>query len=308
MNIVFASNSPFGAVVFKKLLENDVIPSLLITSSGTNRKKSTKVQNLLLCDLARKKGIEIREVKDRETLHKIIKEKCPELVVTAAFGMIIPQETLNLSTFINIHPSLLPEYRGATPIQNAIMDGKENSGVSLIKMNKKVDRGPIISQKEVSLSPKITYEEAEKLLAEESGNLLLEVIPNVLKNKATFTEQNEEKATYTKTLTKEDGKINWNNPAKDIERRVRALNPWPGTYGKMGEKTFKILEAEVQEQTINGPFGDPGKVYLGTNNSIAVQTGKDFLLIKKLQIEGKNSTTSKDFLQGNMHSIGITLS
>ncbi len=308
MNIAFASNSPFGAVVFKKLLENGITPSFLITSSATDQKKRTKAQNLLLRDLARERGVEIREAEDRETMHKIIEEKRPELVVTAACGIIISQETLSLSTFINVHPSLLPEYRGATPIQNAIIDGKEKTGVSVIKMNEKIDGGPILSQKEVSLMSKITYEEAEKLLAEEGGDLLLDVIPSALKDELTFTEQNEEEATYTKTLKKEDGKINWSDPAKDIERKVRALNPWPGTYGKMGEKTFKVLDAEVQEQTTDGPFGDPGKVYLGTNNSIAVQTGKNFLLIKRLQIEGKNSTTSKDFLQGNMQSIGITLS
>ncbi len=308
MNIAFTSNSPFGSVVFKKLLENGIKPSFLVTSPATDQKKRTRMQNLLLRELAKKNGVEIKEVDNREALHKIIEENRPELVVTVAFGIIIPQKTLDLSTFINVHPSLLPEYRGATPIQKAIMDGKKKSGVSVIKMNEKIDGGPIISQKEVSLLPKMFYEDAEKLLAEEGGKLLLNVVPDILKKEIILTEQNEEKATYTKTLTKEDGKINWNDSAKDIERKVRALNPWPGTYSKMGEKIFKVLEAEVQEQTTSGPFGSPGKVYLGTNNSIAVQTGKDFLLIKKLQIEGKNSTTSKEFLQGNMHSIGITLS
>ncbi len=307
MKTVFVSNTSFGGTVLKKFLEQ-FKPSVLITSPFKENKRG-KVENLFIRNLARQNKIEVKEVTSKDDFHKVIETEKPDLVVFVAFGMIMPKETLNLSTFINIHPSLLPKYRGATPIQNAIIDNVEKSGVSIIKMDEKIDSGPIIKQDEVPFHPKITYTEAENILAEKGGDLLLDIFSS-FGEKVDFSErkQNEEEATYTNPFCKEDGKINWEEPAKMIESKIRALNPWPGTYSKMGEKNFKILEAEIQEQTTAGPFGDPGKVYLGTNHTIAIQTGKDFLLIKKLQIEGKNSTTSKDYLQGNMHSIGITLS
>ncbi len=308
MDIIFAINSFFGTVIFKKLLEKKPAPSLLITLPLKAKKKEKTSSNLLIRELAIKEKVEIKEAEDKETFHRIVKERNPEIVVLAAFGMIIPGKTLALSTFINVHPSLLPEYRGATPIQSAIIDNVEKSGVSIIKMNSEIDKGPVIAQREVPLAPRVTYKEAETLLAEEGGKLLLEVISFAEEEELIGNEQREEEATYTKVLTKRDGKIDWKEPAELIERKVRALNPWPGTYSKMGKKFFKVLEAEVQEQTSVGPFGDPGKVYLGTNHSLAIQTGKHFLLIKKLQIEGKNATTTKDFLQGNMQTIGIILS
>ncbi len=308
MNIAFASNSPFGAVIFKTLIKNSIKPSLLITGPDKKEEKDQEVQTLLIRDLAREESIKIEEAETEEDFHRIIEENSPEMVIVASFGIIVSPETLALSNFINVHPSLLPKYRGPTPIQSAIIDGEEKTGVSLIMMNEKIDQGPIIAQSEVPLTPSIDYKKLEETLALEGSNLLIKTIPLVLKEEATLTPQNEEDATYTKLFTKSDGKINWEENAELIERKIRAYNPWPGTYSKMGEKLFKILDAEVQKQTEAGPFGDLGKVYLGTNDTLAVQTGKDFLLIKKLQIEGKNSTTSDDYLRGNMQSIGITLS
>jgi len=307
MNIVFASNSYFGTVVLENLIKNNVRISFLITSPSKKEKRGLEFQQLFIKDFATKKGLDVEVVKDKDSFHEIIKQHKPSLVIVAGMRVILPQKTLELSNFINVHPSLLPKYRGATPIQSAILDGNERSGVTIIKMNEKVDSGPIIAQSEFYFDSRIKYPEAEQILAKKGGELLAKKIEAILKEEITPTKQDDSQATYTKKLKKEDGKINWRESAQSIERKVRAFNPWPGTYCNMGKKTVKIIDAEIQEQTEHGPFNIPGKMYLGTNHTIAVETGKDFLLIKKLQIEGKNSTNAKDFIQGNMQSMGITL-
>ncbi len=306
-DFIFASNSNFGEVILKEILREKVVPSYLLTFPDKKAKRGQKIQTLSIKETARKNKIPILEIDHKRSLQKIVEEKKIP-VITAGFGIIIPQKTFHTVNFFNIHPSLLPKYRGATPIQSAIINGEKKSGVSIFQIEEKVDSGPLIVQEEVFFNEKKTYLQAEEILAKKGAKILLKAFPLFFQEKIPSVKQNEEEATYTKKLRKEDGKINWNESAKEIERKVRAYNPWPGTYSKMGNQIFKILEAEIQKQTTDGPFGVPGKVYLGTNYTIAVQTKKDFVLIKRLQIEGKKSTTAKDFLQGNMSSMGVVLS
>lgn len=308
MKIIFVSNSQFGVKVLGRLLENNILPFCLISSSDKKIGRGHQIKSSFIKDFAREKNIKIKEADSHQEFHKIVETEKPDLVLVTATGMIIKKETLDLSFFMNIHPSLLPKYRGATPIQTAIMNGEKKNGVSLIKMSHKIDSGPIIVQEEVVFDNLVNYEEAEEALALKGADLAIKLFPLIQEEKFVLKEQDENEATYTETLSKDDGKIDWSEPAKIIERKIRALNPWPGTYSHIDNKRFKVLDAEVQEQTESGPFGEPGKIYLGTNYTLAVQTGKDFLLIKKLQIESKKPTSSKDFLQGNINSIGAILS
>ncbi len=308
MKIIFASNSLFGKIALEKMINLGAKPSLLLTSPDKKRGRGLKFEKLFIEDFAQKQKIETKKVEDKNDFHEIIKKNQPYLVIVAGMSIIIPKETLALSKFINIHPSLLPKYRGPSPIQSAILSGEKKNGVTVIEMEERIDAGPILLQAETELPSNVNYLEAEEIFAKNGAEMIVKNINSIIEEKIRKIEQNESDATYSKKFKKEDGRINWEESAQVIERKIRALNPWPGTYSKMGSKIFKIIEATVQEQTANGPFGEPGKMYLGTNHTIAIQTGKDFLLVKKLQIEGKNSTNSKDFLQGNMHSIGVILS
>ncbi len=306
MKIIFASNSNFGLAACRLLLEREVNLSAIITSSDKKIGRGQKEKPLPLKELARKNNIPVKEADNTSDFHFIIEKENPDIVVVAGFGLIISPKTLKLnSKLINIHPSLLPKYRGPTPIQTSIINGNQSSGITLFFIDEKIDHGPIIDQKKVPFHSKINYKEAEEILGREGGSFFIEKLPF---NGVNAIPQNEEEATYTQKITKKDGAINWNESAKIIERKIRAFNPWPGTYTSANGKRFKILEADVQEQTESGPFGNPGKIYLGTNHTLAVQTKKDFLLIKKLQIENKNPVSSKDFLQGNIGFIGSTFS
>lgn len=304
---IFAGNGRFALITLKTLIENEQKPSLVLMLPDKRTLREKEKNPLEIKDLVTKNHIPVKEIENKEAFHYEIKKENPDIVTIASFGVIIPSKTLSLSRFVNLHPSLLPKYRGPSPIQYAILNGEKKSGISIFKMTAGVDEGPVLLKSEVPFHSKITYLEAEEMLAREGGEVLAKNINGIIEEKITSAPQNNEKATYTKVFKKTDGKIDWSESAEIIERKVRALNPWPGTFGRMGDKYFKVIEAETQEQTGNGPFGTPGKVYLGTNHTIAVQTGKDFLLIKNLQIEGKTSTNSKDFLQGNMSSMGIIL-
>ncbi|MCF7845275.1 MAG: methionyl-tRNA formyltransferase [Candidatus Pacebacteria bacterium] len=304
MKIFFASSSVFGEIALKKMIENGVSFSALITAPDKKNGRGQVVKPLSIKKTAEELGIKIKEADNSSQFDQVIESEKPDMVIVAGFKVIISKETLRKSLFINIHPSLLPEYRGATPIQTAIIDGKEESGVTIIKMSEKVDQGPVVVQKSFFFSNKATYKRAEKELALLGAVILAEKIEDLFQGKITLEEQDEKKATYTNLLKKEDGRINWNESAELIERRVRALNPWPSTYTTLNGKNIKILEAEVQQQTEVGPFGDPGKTYLGTNHSVAVQTGENFLLIKKLQREGEKEKTSEDFIRSNIDLIG----
>ncbi len=299
MKIIYAGNGKFSDIAIRELTQHNVNIDLFLTSE----EKEESLKNYL-----KEKDVRIINFVGKDDIFKIIEEERPDLIIVVSLGIIIPKEILQKFKFINIHPSLLPKYRGATPIQNAILSGEEETGISIFLINEKLDAGPIFVKEKVALNPQIYYKDAERLLASRGANLLSKNLQKIIDEDIFPVAQDDERATYTRAFKKEDGLINWNNPAKRIEKMVRGLNPWPGTFTKLNGKIFKILKADTQEQTKHGPFGPPGKLYLGTNNRIAVQTGKDFLLIDELQIEGKNRVTSKEFLQGNLDIIGSLFS
>jgi methionyl-tRNA formyltransferase len=225
----------------------------------------------------------------------------------AAYGQILPKEILEIPKHgcLNVHPSLLPKYRGPTPVQTAILNGDEETGVTVIKMTEKIDAGDIVASTKYEVrSTKIFYKDLEKALAELGAKLLIETIPKWIKGEIKPKPQDESKATYTKILKKEDGHINWSKSAEEIERQIRALNPEPGVFTEYSEKILKILESEVLENDIKKQIGE---VFLIKDRKLVVQTGKDCLIIKKLQLEGGKSLEAQDFLRGHQEIIGTIL-
>lgn len=308
MKIFFASNARFGKIILQKMLELGVKVDAVVTAPDKRKGRGGEVSPLPIKVFAHEEKIDVYEADEKEEFHQIIEKEKPDVVIVAGFKIIILSKTLQKTLFINVHPSALPAYRGPTPIQKTILSGDSVGGVSIIKMNEKVDYGPVIKAETVQLSDDMSYLQLEEFLAVKAGEMMKEVISLIENKELKFSEQDDERASFTSKIAKEDGLVNWSEPALFIERKVRAYNPWPGTYTYINGKMLKIIEAEVQQQTGVGPFGDPGKTYLGTNGTIAVQTGKDFLLIKKLQLEGKNPVLAKEFVQGNFSLLGAVLS
>jgi len=223
------------------------------------------------------------------TLNSKLSALKPDLLILAAYGMIIPPETLALPAkgALNVHPSLLPKYRGPSPIQAAILSGERETGVTIILMDEEVDHGPILTQRAVPIAPGETLPTLTGKLALHGGELLLETIPDYLSGKITPQPQDPAQATFTKLLKKEDGEVNWGKTNPEIERMIRALNPWPGVWTTVGEM------ADQLNQELRNPKHGKLKLKLLTADQ---EDGALFL--ETVQVEGRNPISFSEFASG----------
>lgn len=234
-----------------------------------------------------------------------------DIIVVAAYAQKLPEEILNLPKFgcVNVHASLLPKYRGAACIQAAIMNGDEKTGITIMKMNERLDAGQILAQEAILISPEDTSGSLFEKLAQLGAKILIPTLKKYINGEIKPIAQNNLKSSYVGLLKKEYGKINWKKTASELERFIRAMNPWPSAFTEFRIKNLefriiKILEVEHEPLKINKY--KIGEVFL-YNGKIAVQCGQNSLVIKKLQLEGKKAMTSEEFLRGNKNFVGITL-
>ena len=232
----------------------------------------------------------------------------PDIIVVAAFGHILPQPVLDLPRYgcINLHPSLLPRFRGASPVASAILAGDDFTGVSVMLMDKGLDTGPILARAQTPISALDTTGSLTAKLSLIAAQLLLEVLPHWLRGELTPQPQNEAEAIYSAPISKEAGEINWHLPAIDIWRRVRAFHPWPGCYARWREKQLKIIEAVplLGEGTV-----EVGQVVAieGTKAAFGVGTGSGILGVVTVQMEGRRAMSAADFLRGQRQFVGTML-
>ena len=241
-----------------------------------------------------------------------LKKISPDVCLVAAYGKIISSKLLDIPKhgWLNVHGSLLPKYRGASPIQGAILNGDEKTGVTLMKIDAGLDTGPIISQKSIDIEPSENFQTLHDKLSRLGAELIRKSLLNYLDGKLKPQQQNNNLATETKIIAKEDGRINWKQSATQIERQIRAYTPWPGTYCFWSRNTrneqkeltnshielrLKIIEAVVSSDTTILP---PGQIKQ-TNDVITVGCGQGNLELKKIQLEGKRVQIILDFLKGH---------
>ncbi|MBO7730559.1 MAG: methionyl-tRNA formyltransferase [Lachnospiraceae bacterium] len=240
-----------------------------------------------------------------EEVQKQIQELNPDLFVVASYGQKIPQEIMELAPYgcINIHPSLLPKYRGAAPVVGPILNGDVKTGVSIMRLAQQLDAGNVLAQEEIVLDPKETVPSLEPKLAALGAKLLLSVIEQMENGTVEETAQTEAEATYIRQITKEEGKIDFSYPAEKIERMVRAYAPWPSAYTYLDNKTFKIWAADAAESEDNAKA--PGTVVYVDKKNLHVQCGEGVLALKEVQIEGKKRMTIEEFLRGKKIETGM---
>ena len=237
-----------------------------------------------------------------------------DLIIVIAYAQILPEYILNLPKYgcINIHASLLPRYRGASPIQAAILNGDKETGVTIMKMDKGLDTGPILAQKSVKISSSDTAGTLYGKLSKLGAEILAPTIKEYISGKIAPREQDNSIASYIGLLKKEDGKIDWKKTAAELEKFIRAMNPWPGAFASLKIKNqkskiknnyqiLKVIEVKSQPLKINNYKA--GEIFLH-NNELAVQCGHDSLIVKKVQLEGKKAMPAQEFIRGQKNLIG----
>ena len=237
-----------------------------------------------------------KRVRESESL-RVLKDYEPELIVVAAFGQILPKELLDLPKYgcINVHASLLPKYRGAAPIQWAILNGDPVTGVTIMQMNEGMDTGDILTVREVPIQPEDTGESLFDKLSVVGAELLVDTLPLIEAGKVQPVKQDEESASHVRMLTKEMGKIDWTKDADALERLVRGMNSWPSAFCRFRQKNLKVWKAQVVSGNKNAKPGEVIEVY---KDAIVVQTGKEALKLLEVQMESKKRMAVKDFLLG----------
>ena len=263
--------------------------------SGRGKKMNSPAVKLFAKDL----GFDVYQpssLKDPKTCQEISELK-PSLIIVAAYGKLIPKELLSIPQYgcWNLHPSLLPEYRGPSPVVSAILDGKTSTGVTLMQMDEGLDTGPIIDQEKLKLNITGSAEEFTEKLFAMGGELLIKNLPNLINGNMILRQQTNSLATTTKLVKKSDGLINWKDTAEHIIRMERAYRNWPGIYTKWKNKTIKILE--IKNIKSDQVYESPGTVEK-LENKLIVQTAKGGVIISKLKMEGKREVDSLDFISG----------
>lgn len=297
MKIVFMGTPDFAAVTLDALVLAGYDIALVVTQPDKAKGRSGKLQMSDVGRYAADHDLEVfkpERIKDEASVARLKETGC-DLIVVAAFGQILSREVLDIPRLgcINVHASLLPKLRGASPIQTAILDGEKVTGVTIMQMGEGLDTGDMLSQVEVEIADDDTGGSLFDKLAHAGGELLIDTIKKLEKGEITPVPQDEASSSYARMIKKDMGSINWSDDAESIERMIRALNPWPSAYTYINGKTLKIWSATVTDGS--GEIGCVGDV---TKDGFSVYCKNGALRIKELQLEGRKRMSAHDFLLG----------
>ena len=310
MRVVYMGTPDFAVLPLKKIYEAGHEVVAVYTQPDKPKGRTKKLVPSDVKVAAEELGIEVyqpEKLRDAESV-EILKGLNPDIIVVAAYGQILSEEILNIPKYgcINIHASLLPKYRGASPIEASIINGDEKTGVTIMYMAKGLDTGDIISQVETPIGKHNT----ETLTAELSklgAELVVSTMKSLEEGTASRTPQNDEESCYAGKLDKAMGLIDFSQPADKLERLVRGLYPWPCAYTSIGGKNVKILEAEAVDFDRDVSSEEVGKVVYADKKKFYVGTGKGAILFSKLQPEGKKPMELQAFLNGYKIEVGESI-
>ncbi|MDD4625859.1 MAG: methionyl-tRNA formyltransferase [Syntrophomonas sp.] len=309
MRIVFMGTSHFALPSLKALIASEHEIAGVVSQPDKPRGRGRKVAPTPVKEIADLNELELYQTLNIKTQDSIVRIKLwkPELIVVVSYGQIIPLPILEYPRYgcINVHASLLPRYRGAAPVQRALMDGEKNSGVSIMYMDEGLDTGDIIMQKAIAVDDNINHGELEKILAEKGADLLLQVVNRLAQEgKVPRVVQDDNQANYAARISKEDEIINWSESASAIHNRIRALNPEPGAYSYINGTKVKIFASKVRSEAGSGVIAEVIEV---DKSTFKVQTGEGILEVLEIQKEGKKRMPTSEFLKGFTLHPGVLL-
>lgn len=300
MRVVFMGTPDFATGTLEEIVRSGYEIVGVVTQPDKPKGRGKNLMPTPVKEVAVKYNLPVyqpKKVREPEVV-ELLRGLKPDVIVVAAFGQIISKEILEMPKYgcINVHASLLPAYRGAAPIQWAVINGDKESGVTIMQMDEGIDTGDMIEKVVVPIDKDETGGSLFEKLSQAGAELCVKVLTDLEDGKAVREKQPEESTTpYAKMIDKKMGAIDWEKPAKEIEQLIRGLNPWPSAYTKLQGKTLKIWKAEVLEQDSKEA---PGQIAEVTKDSIAVQTGQGLLKVLELQLEGKKRMDTASFLRG----------
>ena len=291
INIVFFGTDRFASIILEALLESSNINiDLVITQPDRRAGRKGKLQPSIVKILAEKNNLKLNQP---ENLSDYVLSKS-DLNIVVDYGIIVPKKIIESPKYgsINIHPSFLPKYRGPSPIQTALLNGDEKSGITIMKMDEKMDHGPIIAQESIFIDPDDSYAILSNKMAIRASKLLLKVLPGYISGQIKPAEQGHDKSSACKLISREDGWVDFNKTATQIYNQFRALTPWPGVWTKLGGKRIKFLELKPSDK--ENKLGEiiflENKLYIGCSSGS--------IEVCKLQLEGKKPIQSEAFING----------
>ena len=303
MKIIFMGTPDFAAASLEALINSKHEVLAVVTQPDKPKGRKGELTSSPVKLIALEKGIEVYQplkVRDEEFIETIRSYK-PDVIVVVAFGQIIPQSILVMPKYgcVNIHGSLLPKYRGAAPIQWAVLDGEKETGITTILMDKGIDTGDMLLKKTIQIAEDETSGSLFDKLMALGAETILETLEGLEEGRLTPIKQGESPTDYAKMLTKAMGEIDFNKSAKELDCFVRGMDPWPSAYTSLGGKTLKIWKVKPVKGS-----GKPGSVIEVRKDSFIIACGEDSLEVFEVQLEGKKRMKTGDFLKGSSLSIG----
>lgn len=301
MDIVFLGTPDFAVPVLKALIDKHNVIAV-ISQPDRPKGRGKKLQPTPVKVVAEESNIPVyqpEKIKDEEFTAFLETIKA-DVFVAVAYGQILSERILNIPKYgcINVHGSLLPEYRGAAPIQQSILDGKAKTGVTIMYMEKGLDTGDMILKKEIEITPDDTYGSLHDKMAPVGAKALIEALDMLEKGTVKAEKQDDSLSTYAHMITKEMGKIDWTKSSEVIRNQIRGFNPVPGAYTTLNDEILKIYAADITE----GTKGKPGEITaVDKKKGFTVRTGDSALLIKEIQAKGGKKMNTADYMRG--HSI-----
>jgi len=299
--IVFMGTPDFAVQTLQALIaHHDLIG--IVTQPDRPAGRSRQIQPSPIKQVAVNAGIPVLQperIRRPEAIAEL-KQWSPDVYIVAAFGQILPQSVLDIPPHgsVNVHASLLPRWRGAAPIQAVIRAGDAETGVTIMKMDAGLDTGPTLRARAIPLAPDETGASLHDKLAALGADLLIETLPDYLNGAITPQPQDATRTTYAPMMKKEEGSIDWTQPAPVIERLIRAFTPWPGTYTQWNGQLLKVLSASVMTGSAH-----PGQI-VSTREGVAAGTGDGLLLLRQIQLAGKKGMSADEFARGHADFIG----
>lgn len=309
MRIIFMGTPDFAAVVLRGLIDAGHEIAAVVTQPDKQKGRGKHIQYSPVKEVALSHEIPVLQplrVKNDKEFHEELKALKPDISVVAAFGQILPVEVLEVPKYgsVNVHASLLPELRGASPIQHAILQGNEETGVTIMQMGPGLDTGDMISKVKVKIGS-MNYEELHDALAEAGTELLLKTLEDIESGKAEFEKQDDSKSSYAPMISKQDGHLDFIRSPEELIYKMRAFDPWPGAFAIYNDKgdAMKFWKGEAVD--IATSEEDQGKIIEVDNNSFTVACGSRALRVTEIQVPGKKRMPVGDYLRGNSLEKGL---